>query len=75
MTLAALRDLSAALARAHVRIGTDAAAEARPEALARPTGWADLDASLPDGGLPHGIVEMACASPQTRHPEHPSPHA
>ncbi len=66
MTLAALRDLSAALARAHVRIGTDDDVTTQPEALARPTGWAELDAILPDGGLPYGIVEMACASPQTR---------
>lgn len=58
----ALRDLTAALARAHVRIGT-ADSMAAPS---RATGWAALDALLPDGGLPHGVVEIACAAPQTR---------
>lgn len=62
MTLAALRDLSAALARAHVHIGTEGVSAAR----SRKTGWAELDAMLPDGGLPYGVVEIACAAPRTR---------
>lgn len=66
MSLAALRDLSAALARAHVRIGTHDEVDRSEPPLSRSTGWVELDAILPDGGLPYGIVEMACASPQTR---------
>jgi hypothetical protein len=57
-----LRELSEALARVHVRVGT----ADELVAPSRPTGWAELDAFLPDGGLPLGVVELACAPADTR---------
>ena len=34
----------------------------RPRAPARACGWPELDRLLPDGGMPHAVVELSCAS-------------
>jgi len=36
--------------------------EAAPRAPSRPCDWAELDRLLPDGGLPHAVVEIVTAS-------------
>ena len=36
--------------------------EAAPRAPSRPCDWAELDQLLPDGGLPHAVVEIVTAS-------------
>lgn len=53
--------LEEALSHTQIRVG--AFAQSAPS---RPTGWAELDALLPDGGLPHGVVELACHSTPAR---------
>ncbi len=58
--------LTDALARLPTRIGTADELQLGALQAARPTGWDALDALLPDQGLPHGVVELACAPADAR---------
>jgi hypothetical protein len=43
-------------------IRSASALETDPRAPSRPCGWAELDRFLPDGGLPHAVVEIVGTS-------------
>jgi hypothetical protein len=42
-------------------VGLASALAARPRAPARACGWPEIDRLLPDGGMPHAVVELSCA--------------
>jgi hypothetical protein len=54
--------LDALLTKLGTRLEPAERAEARARFLpqAMPLGWPELDGALPDGGLPRGVVELAC---------------
>jgi len=44
------------------RIHLASALAERPRAPARACDWPEIDRLLPDGGMPHAVVELSCAS-------------
>jgi recombination protein RecA len=58
--MAAAHDVEALLAQLGTRVHLASVPEAKPAPPhVLPTAWAELDALLPDGGLPRGVVELA----------------